>query len=152
MLNLSPKDLIRFWSKVIKTNTCWNWTAAKSSKGYGRFKLKGKLESPHVISYQQFYNQDTSGLDVCHRCDNPSCVNPHHLFLGTRSDNMRDCSNKNRLFIPNITGNKFRAKLSKQEVKEIRSSSHSSKELSQMYNISVRAINDIKSYTTWKDI
>ena len=94
-----PKDLIRFWNKVDKTDTCWNWTAAKSSQGYGRFRLNGKLESPHVLSYRLHNGDYDSSKDVCHSCDNPSCVNPDHLFLGSRSDNMKDCVRKGRFAI-----------------------------------------------------
>lgn len=152
MLNLLPKDLARFWNKVDKTTDCWNWTAAKSSKGYGRFKLNGKLVSPHVLSYQMHNNDHDSTKDVCHICDNPSCVNPDHLFLGSRSDNMRDCRDKGRLVLPDNTGKKFRAKVTEEQVKEIRASIASSKDLSELYNLSVRSINDIKSYTTWADV
>lgn len=86
----------RFWDKVDKTSDCWIWTAAKSAAGYGRFKLNGRLVSPHRLAYEMAFGDIPPGSDVCHRCDNPPCVNPEHLFVGSRSDNMQDCIAKGR--------------------------------------------------------
>jgi hypothetical protein len=95
MLTLQ-KDLDRFWAKVNKTDSCWLWIAAKNNKGYGRFKFETKFYSSHIISYK-LHNTDYDPTKfVCHRCDTPSCCNPNHLFLGTQSENMLDCSAKGR--------------------------------------------------------
>ena len=155
MLKLLFKDAKRFWSKVNKSTGCWNWTAAKSKKGYGRFKLNGKLESPHVISYQLFYNEETKGKDVCHKCDNPSCVNPRHLFLGSRSDNMMDCSNKNRLYISQLKGiNHPSSKLTEEDVLKIKEliPNHTLKEIGQMFNVKHQTISKIKQGKLWGHI
>ncbi len=79
---------------------CWIWTGAKRTSGYGVFKLDGKAESAHRVSYKLFKGNIPEGIFVCHTCDNPMCVNPDHLFLGTASDNMMDAQNKGRLVIP----------------------------------------------------
>lgn len=94
----------RFWEKVNKTNNlneCWNWTGAKRTK-YGSIKYKGKLIDAHRLSYMIYYNNyNINSTDfVCHKCDNPSCVNPNHLFLGSHSDNMKDAYLKGRIIIP----------------------------------------------------
>ena len=88
----------RFWSKVEKTESCWNWKAAKSKAGYGVFHLGrglGTINS-HRFVFQMKYGEIHKGLFVCHTCDNPACLNPDHLFLGTQKDNMMDMVKKGR--------------------------------------------------------
>lgn len=90
--------LTRLLNKIEKTDYCWLWTGASNTKGYGRFKIKGKLYSPHRLMYEIYRGPIPTIYEVCHKCDNPKCVNPDHLFLGTRSDNMKDAYQKGRLF------------------------------------------------------
>ena len=76
----------RFWDKVNKTDTCWLWTASKGSKGYGMFRVNGRLYGAHKWSYIMAHGEvDTDGMEVHHSCENPSCVNPEHLSLKTNS-------------------------------------------------------------------
>lgn len=109
----------RFWGKVEKSAGCWIWTATKNRQGYGRIRSSGKTARAHRISWELANGPIPDGMDILHRCDNPACVNPAHLFLGTDDDNMRDKENKGRgnHAVGMVHG---RSKLTADQVREIR--------------------------------
>lgn len=90
----------RFWDKVDKSNQegCWEWKGAKSPKGYGSFTLSTHaVYAPHVLSLWSHLNEAPTGRFCCHKCDNPSCVRPDHLWFGTASENTQDALTKGRI-------------------------------------------------------
>lgn len=90
----------RFFTKVKKSETsdCHEWTGVTDQRGYGKFhNTLGAGRYPHRVAYELSYGPFDYSLLVCHKCDNPSCVNPSHLFLGTHKENMQDCVQKHRI-------------------------------------------------------
>lgn len=86
-----------FEAQITKAEGCWLWTGATAGKGYGALSAEGVLRYAHRFSFEKFRGPIPAGLHVLHRCDNPPCCNPDHLFIGTRTDNMHDASVKGRL-------------------------------------------------------
>ena len=86
-----------FWKKVMKSESCWAWTAYRDRHGYGYFCVQsGWPEHAHRVAWRLTYGNIPEGVYVLHKCDTPSCVRPDHLFLGTQADNMRDAKEKGR--------------------------------------------------------
>ena len=97
----------RFWEKVAKTDGCWTWQGAGRSMKYGRFWIGGRNELPHRVAWILTYGPIPDGLCICHSCDNPKCVRPSHLFLGTHKQNSEDMVAKGR----SASGDRSPAKL-----------------------------------------
>ena len=153
-IDLSLIDFDSFYSKIQKTDQCWLWIGSKHPvTGYGSFYIKGKTYLAHRISFEKSTGLSSSGLCICHTCDNPLCVNPEHLFSGSRADNNRDRDAKNR----NVKGSRTPwSKLTESDVLQIRALYHwsgfSLTQLCKEFSCSISSIDFIVKNKTWKHV
>lgn len=143
----------RFWEKVEKTDGCWNWTGAKHKAGYGKIGNPDGHKLAHRVSWTMAYGEIPNGFFICHKCDNPSCVKPSHLFLGTPQDNVDDMFRKKR----NSHGEKHhKSKLTKENVEKIRKLYKQGKyyqyELANMLGVCQAQINRIINEKRWSHV
>lgn len=145
---------LRFWSKVDKSGTCWLWKAGKLQNGlpYGRIWLSNKTTYAHRVSYLLTYGKILNNKCVLHKCNNPTCVNPSHLFLGTRAENTRDATLKGRMPSGMRNGN---SKLSNSDVMSIRESYRKhgdNTKLGKKYGVSRTMISNIIKRKSWRNL
>ena len=156
----------RFWPKVRKAgpDDCWIWTGSQTPSGYGQIgrgsRGCGQLQA-HRVSWELANGPIPDGLWVLHKCDNPPCVNPSHLFIGTRADNMRDCASKRRLLAqanPSRLARGSRhgkAKITERDAIGIRSRLHageSQSAIARSLGVSVALVHFIANGRTWKHV
>jgi hypothetical protein len=152
-----------FWNKVDKKGLgeCWLWKGSCYKNGYGTIRRDGKVASAHRTSYD-LHHPLTSPisdikLDVCHKCDNVKCINPNHLFLGTRSDNMRDCVEKERNNHVGLCGsaNGF-SKYTEDDIKQLRADfatgDYTKTDLAIIYDMPRTTVSDIINRKRWNHI
>lgn len=163
-------DIERFWRNIHigEKHECWPWKNSQFTGGYGQFKIDRKNLKSHRVAYYLHYGIDPQSNLICHRCDNPVCCNPYHLFMGTEKDNMQDCLSKGRIVSGRgeSHGSKTHperwargervssSKLTLDQVKEIRSlyaaGNITQDELSEQFGITRRGIGRIIKGDTWK--
>jgi hypothetical protein len=136
----------RFWSKVQKTDGCWSWMANRTIDGYGVLRLGDKNQRVHRIMWELTYGPIPVGLNVLHHCDNPGCVNPEHLFLGSQKDNGEDMSRKGRAPRGERQGGH---KLTEAHVRKIRESTDSERVIARRFNIDRSTAHRVKKGEAW---
>ena len=152
-------DAKLFWSRVKKTRSCWFWGGGKFASGYGALRVDGRQVRAHRYAYELCYGALLPGFVVCHRCDNPPCVRPDHLFAGSQRDNMRDALLKGRLYLP--PGRKFgrgeahpAAKLSHAVVVAMRAmykQGFTQRQLAQLYRVTRSGVAHVIQGNRWED-
>ena len=148
-----PDRLVRY-SEVSGTG-CLEWTGAKSRKGYGNLFVDGKSYLAHRLAYEAWVGPIPDGLWVLHSCDNPPCINPEHLRVGTHQDNTDDMMSRGRDRHPRGVANKS-AKLTDEQVREMRTlyaaGNVTQVALGQKYGINQTVVSDIVRRQTWKHV
>jgi hypothetical protein len=145
-------DHIRSWSELDSATGCWVWRRATHGRGYGVLRENGKNVSAHRRAYELATGvKIPRELDACHSCDNPRCVNPSHVFPGSRRDNMRDCSNKGRIRIPLLSGEYLpQSKLTMDSVARIRADDRPASAVAAAYGVCKSTITNIRRGKTWR--
>lgn len=151
---------IRFWEKVNEAgpmmrpdlDPCWIWTGHIVG-GYGRFKVGKKTLCAHRVSWTLIFG-DPKELFVLHHCDNPSCVRPSHLFLGTKKDNAQDALSKNRLYITygENAGNSKLTEIAVRDIRRRRASGESKSALAKEFGIGLSQVYNIVKGRQWQSV
>jgi hypothetical protein len=145
----------RFWSKVGigRKNECWEWKDYKDKDGYGTFWLDGSDRRAHRVAYEITKGKIPEGKCCCHFCDNPSCVNPNHLWIGTSKENTHDAI-KNRIFP--MGENHWKSRLTETQIKQIRAlrnqEGKSLAELSNQFGVTKAHIWQVSVGKSWKHV
>lgn len=142
---------------VLDENSCWQWKGWIQKSGYGGLNYNKKILKAHRVSYEIYYAEPLGNLHCLHRCDNPSCVNPLHLFSGTNLDNIKDKVQKGRCYTGNQKGeNNGASKLSDDQVLKIRelykSGKYTTLKLGEMYKVNRSTISYIINNKTYKHL
>jgi len=149
----------KYLPDILNENECWEWQGSINHKkgGYGQLSHNNKLLKAHRVSYEIHYAKPLNELHCLHKCDNPSCVNPMHLFAGTNLDNIRDKVSKGRCYTGNQKGEKNGAsKLTDSDVIKIRelykTGNYTTFKLGEMYNVNRSTISYIINNKTFKHL
>jgi hypothetical protein len=149
-MNLSLVE--RMENFTVKTNGCWKWTGGKTAQGYGNIWFDGSLRRANRIRWQLCFGEIPEGMLVLHKCDNPECTNPDHLFIGTQKDNMQDMIQKGRGRKANGSSH-YMSKFTEQDILEMRKLSkegHDINYISEKFSAKKGTIRAIINRTNWK--
>lgn len=149
-------EYARFLKRVVKgkPKDCWKWTGSRVGSWHGQWRNGAGLnELTHRAAWRLMKGEIPEGLFVLHRCDNPVCVNPAHLFLGTQSDNLKDMWAKGRARPKSNLGEKHgMSKLTTEQVLTIRASRESAKVLARQFHVAPTTIYDVLKRKIWKHV
>ena len=144
-----------FWSQVAKGDGCWVWTGLKNGDGYGSVWFGKRMDGTHRVAWTLTNGPIPDGMMVLHRCDNPPCCRPDHLFLGTQADNVRDMHAKGRARKAHGSACGM-SKLTEEQVSEIRhryaAGDVSQTKLAAEYGVSQVMVSQIVRRKTWTEV
>jgi len=154
---LSDSVITRFlaYLEVGTRSKCWVWKGSLAVRGgYGQLNNKGRLLKAHRIAFELAFGKIPKGAHICHKCNNPPCCNPGHLYAGDNLSNTRDKIKAGTQFkIPPQAGEKnYQTKFKAADIKAIRSSSESGASLARKFKVSKASISAIRRFKTWKSI
>lgn len=150
----TDRDAQLFDRTVVTDGGCWEWQGYRSRKGYGEIKVDGRMEKAHRQAFLLRRGPIPQGMHVLHRCDNPPCVNPDHLFLGTNDDNVADRTAKGRS-ARNVGAAASTAKLTEDDVRQIRRMATlgmTNLEIAEAFPVNDRSISNIIRNKTWSHV
>ena len=130
---------------------CWLWTGNILATGYGSLSVNNRPVRAHRFSYRTFVGPVPEGKDVCHSCDVRSCVNPSHLFIGTRRENMLDAKRKRRLATGSRHGQSVLNEPDVQKIKSLLATGVSGISIARKFGVSPMTVSDIKRCVTWSE-
>lgn len=131
---------------------CWEWQGCIQANGYGRITHKRKTQYSHRFMWEAFNGPIPDGLDVCHKCDNRKCVNPGHLFLGSRKDNMADARVKNRLQRGECRYNSVLTEDKVRKARALRSQGMKAKDIAKQMGVGYQTLLKAVNYKTWRHV
>lgn len=134
----------------VSPSGCWEWTRARDKDGYGKIRVSNVMQRAHRVSYEFFNGEIPEGLIVRHKCDNPCCINPEHLEIGTHKDNTQDAIMRNRRSSKGTDN--VKAKLTPEEVLQIYTDPRGCVELSKIYHVGPNAVSRIKRGISWQHV
>lgn len=146
-----PKDIVtRIANKTLKTTTCWLWTGNKNKDGYGIIQISNKQKRVTRVVFAIVHGQVTNNQLVLHSCDNPTCINPIHLYSGTPADNVRDEVSRGRIAQGSRNNQNKLTEIQVLEIRSLHKEGSSLSKLGRKFAVSHKTIESIVKRKTWK--
>lgn len=147
-----PDHISLIFSKTTVTDTCWLYNGSKSKNGYALIKYKGKKRAVHRFLYETFFGPISKDLVCCHKCDVRNCINPAHIFLGTRTENQKDMKEKGRAASGSRNGTSKLSELDIPVIREMYKNGIYQKDIAKKFNVSQTIISKIILGKTWDHV